>query len=235
MFTHTANIYDSIYSFKDYASEAKQLFEIINSRKPGASSVLDIGCGTAEHHKYLIDNFKVDGIDISQQFVNISQSKNPTGNYTVADMRNFMLNASYDVILCLFSSIGYLQSTDEIISALACFKKHLNPGGLILIEPWFSPDTWQAGNVNMLTYEKEGIRICRMSHSHRAGNFSILDFQYLIGTKENGVQHFSEKHKLRLSTNEEMISAFQTAGLRVHFEEKGLTGRGMYYAEAITP
>lgn len=144
-------------------------------------------------------------------------------------MMHFEMNKQYDVIICLFSSIGYLETLEEIKLAFTCFNNHLKPNGLLIVEPWFTKENWHKGKVLMLPVEREEIKICRMTRSYKSGDYSILDFNYLVGTTEHGIQVFKEEHKLRLTSKEEMLTIFRSAGFDVSFDEKGLTGRGMYY------
>jgi ubiquinone/menaquinone biosynthesis C-methylase UbiE len=229
MFTESADIYDLIYSFKNYQTESEEIKTIVNAKRPNSKTILDIACGTAEHHKYLKDDFAIDGIDLNEKFIKNARQKNLNGSYSIADMAKFNLNKKYDVIICLFSSIGYLRSVDEIISAFECFNQHLNSNGLLILEPWFTPDKSHIARIDMTTYDKENIKICRMAHSYPENEFSILNFHYLVGTIDQGVRHFEERHELRRTSKEEMFEAFKIADLDVTFNERGLTGRGMYY------
>ena len=190
---------------------------------------MDIGCGTSEHHIYLKEHFLIAGVDLDHSFIELSKRKNPSGNYTVADMKKFDLKKKYDIVMCLFSSIGYLESIEEIVLALKCFHEHLSPGGLLIVEPWFSKKNWVHGMVHVLNAEKDGIKICRMNRGITSGDHSILNFNYLVGRPDRDVEYFCEEHKLRLTSNEEMLAAFKKAGFEVTFEEKGLIGRGLYF------
>ena len=114
MFTESSDIYDLVYSFKNYKKEAEEITAIIKVKRPDCKTILDIACGTAEHHKYLKDNFEIDGIDINEKFIKIARLKNLNGSYSVADMTKFDLHKKYDVVICLFSSIGYLRTFDTI-------------------------------------------------------------------------------------------------------------------------
>ena len=231
MFADTAEYYDLIYSFKDYADEAARITACIEAEHPHATSVLDVACGTGEHAKHLSQRFAVDGVDIEPRFVEIARAKVPGGRFEVADMRDFELGARYDVVQCLFSSIGYLPTADHVVAALRCFRHHLRPGGLILLEPWLTPAVFREGRVTMVTAEDETTSICRMNVSSRAGRMSRLSFHYLIGS-EGGIEHRTETHALALWTVEEMIGFFRGAGLSVHHEAEGLLGRGLYLARA---
>ncbi len=112
MFARTAQYHDLIYSFKNYGEEASKIRAVIRKEHPAAHSILDVACGTAEHAKLLSAEFAVDGIDLEPGFVEIARRKVPTGTFSVADMRRFELRKKYDVVQCLFSSIGYLTQGD---------------------------------------------------------------------------------------------------------------------------
>ncbi len=229
MFTESSAIYDLVYSFKDYKKESREIAGIIKEKMPGCQTVLDVACGTAEHHKYLNEHFQIDGIDLNEKFIDIARQKNPKGSYSVNDMVKFDLNKKYDVITCLFSSIGYLKTFAAIISALKCFNRHLNSPGLVILEPWLTPENSDRSRLDMVNYDNDGIKICRMTHSYPENEFSILHFYYLVGISGKGVQQFDERHEIRRTSTDEMIGAFKEAAFAVTFDEYGLTGRGMYY------
>jgi SAM-dependent methyltransferase len=229
MFTESADIYDLLYSFKDYRKESEEIISTIKAKRPDCRAILDIGCGTAEHHKYLKDEFLIDGLDISEEFIKSAKTKNPGGSYHLADMTDFSLDKKYDVITCLFSSIGYVKTYARLASALRCFDRHLKDGGLAIVEPWFTPESWYDGKLHMLTCDEDDIKICRMNRSETAGKLSILNFHYLLGRPGEGVRHFEERHELAMFSKEEMMLAFEDAGFEVIHDAHGLIGRGMYY------
>ena len=53
MFTDSAHIYDAVYSFKDYGAESARIHTLIEERSPGASTLLDVACGTGKHLEQL--------------------------------------------------------------------------------------------------------------------------------------------------------------------------------------
>lgn len=228
MYNQTAQYYDLIYSFKDYGAEAEKITALIQQELPTAKTILDVACGTAEHAKLLSNRFEVDGIDLEPAFVEIAREKAPSGEFRLADMSDFSLPKTYDVVQCLFSSIGYLPTTEKIVAALESFKKHLNPGGVIFVEPWITPENWQIGYVGMVTAESDDLKICRMNVNERIDNRSILNFHYLVATKQ-GIEHLEEKHELVLYTKGEMLECFAKAGLEVSYDDK-FFGRGLYTA-----
>jgi SAM-dependent methyltransferase len=227
MFSATADLYDLIYSSKDYASEARKIREIISRCAPGAKSILDVGCGTGEHAKYLSPPYQVDGLDLDSQFVDIAKRKVPSGDFRVGDMRDFTFGKRYDVVQCLFSSIGYLLSGTEILAALKCFRNHLAAGGVVLVEPWILPQKFVSGRVGLETADKPGLKICRMGVSVREGDVSSVHFHYLIADSK-GIRHVEETHRLLLVTTEQMRGYFLTAGMDCEYDSEGVDGRGLF-------
>ncbi|WP_274653273.1 class I SAM-dependent methyltransferase [Paenibacillus humicola] len=232
MHKSTEDVYDLLYSFKNYEREAGEIKEYILARCPKARTILDVACGTGKHAQYLNANFQVDGIDISPRFVEIAQARNPASAFWCKDMTSFELDRQYDAVICLFSAIAYASSGESLTRTLKQMKKHTKPGGYLFIEPWFTPDTWSPGNVSILNGGNKELKVSRMSHSSRADKISILNFDYLIGTTD-GITHISEKHELGLFTVGEMMSAFREAGLEAEHDPKGIGGRGMYFAKAM--
>ena len=235
MCTKSAQYYDFIYSsFKDYLSEAGKIANLIQGLNPNAQTILDVACGTGEHAKILSENYnyKVDGIDLDENLLEIARQKNPKARFEAADMTNFNLGKQYDIVMCLFSAIGYVGTLENVTKTLECFKNHLLPNGLIIIEPWFTPDTWKPGQIHLKTVETDNLKVCRMGTTDCVGNLSTLHFEYLIGTP-TGIQHEIEDHEIGLFWVEEMLQCFAEAGLAVNYDSTGISGRGLYTAKAI--
>ena len=231
MFSETARFYDIIYDqFRDYEGDATRVAELLQRLAPEAELILDVGCGTGRHAEALtlLHGYRVDGLDIQPGFVEIARGRCPDGRFVVGDMADFDLGGRYDVIMCLFSSIGYVRTMKRLVSAARCFRRHLSPGGIAMIEAWMTPDAFTPGKVFLLTAEEGDTKVSRMNSWMVRDGLSILDFHYLVGTPE-GVRHLRETHELALFTDEEMRQGFRTAGLElVEYDPNGMTGRGLY-------
>ena len=180
MFTESAELYDLIYSsFKDYRAEAAQIAGLLRSFHPACRRLLDVGCGTGEHARLLagLHAFTVDGLDLSADFLRIARAKHSGGRFFEADMSDFQLPDRYDAILCLFSSIGYLKTLDRITQGLRCFRKHLKPDGVVMVEPWFTPDKMNAGHHSSRAAAAPGVRVQRLSTTEVEGRLSRLRFE----------------------------------------------------------
>ena len=233
MFSESAELYDLIYSgFKDYEAETAHIAATVKRIAPDARDVLDVACGTGEHARLLCERhgYQVDGLDIEHEFVRLAQQKNACGRFWQADMRAFDTPKRYDVILCLFSSIAYVKTIENVRSVLSNFAKHVGENGLIVVEPWYPPEAWTPGSLYMTTVDDGNLKVCRMSHSDVKGQVSTVTFEYLIG-RPDGIKRMSEVHELGLFTADEMQACFVEAGLAVEYDDVGPSGRGLYVAK----
>jgi len=224
-------LYDEIYTrLKNYPEESEKVRSWITKLRPNAQSILDVACGTAEHAKYLKSHFEIDGLDISKNFVTFAQKKNPECQYFQADMTDFKLGRRYDVVMSLFSSIGYVLTKRNLSKAIGAFARHLSDNGILLIEPWFTPDAWQTGNTHMAIVSEPDLKIARVSVSEKLDAHSHFKWHYLVGTPQ-GVRHFTEEHTLALFSVSDMKAAFEANGLNVTYDPEGIFGRGLYIAD----
>jgi SAM-dependent methyltransferase len=171
--------------------------------------------------------YSVEGMDLDYEMVKLARKNNPALKFHFGDMVDFHLGRSFDVLTCLFSSIGYVQTKTRLRKAIQNMADHLAPGGILIVEPWFTPQQWSVGHIGLLSVERADHSIVRMSRSGRSGNVSVLTFEYLIGTARR-IEHRSEIHKLGLFTDKEYRSAFEAAALEVFHDPQGLDGRGLY-------
>jgi SAM-dependent methyltransferase len=223
-----AEFYDLLYAaFKDYAAEAELLTALIRRHSPAARSILDVGCGTGKHAEALAAaGFAVDGVDLEPEFVALARTRGP-GTFVVADMETLALPAKYDVVLCLFSAIGYVGTVARLEHTIGRLARHLNPGGLLVVEPWFEPGQLTDRLVMVVSGQQDSLAVARVSRTLIEGTTSVLEFEYLIG-RPSGIERRSERHELGLFTEAQMEAAFGKAGLSVERQPGMLQLRGLY-------
>jgi len=190
-------------------------------------SLLDVACGTGRHIEHLKKHFRVQGLDICPELLEIARERNPDIALHQGDLCDFELGERFDVVTCLFSSIGYVKTVDGLRSAAGSMVGHLKAGGLLIIEPWFTPENWHANTVHAHLVDESELKIARVSTSFVEGRVSIFDLHHLIATPE-GTQHVVEHHEMGLFTSDEMREVMEDAGLDVEHDAEGLTGRGLF-------
>lgn len=219
MFRKTADVYDLVYAWKDYAGEASRLCELIG--RPGGT-LLDVACGTGKHLEHLAAHYRCEGLEIDPGMAQIARAR----GFTVheGDLATFDLGRRFDAVTCLFSSIGYADGLDVAVANLG---RHVAPGGVLVVEPWLSPEIVVPGRVSVHTADTERVKVARMNSIDVEGRASVLKFHYLVG-REGAVEHLTERHVLWLWTRDEYEAAFARAGLQAAYDEYGLMGRGLW-------
>ncbi len=227
-YSKMARYYDKIYAEKNYAAEVERLIALLGGVRRGSRrTLLDVACGTGRHLEHLQQSFDVEGLDICAEVLEDARKRNPGLAFRVADMTDFDLGRTFDVVTCLFSSIGYVKTVDGLRAAVRSMAAHLNPDGMLVIEPWFTPEEWHPNTVHAVYIDEPDLKIARVNTSLVNGRMSIIELHYLVGTPER-TEHLVERHELGLFEVDEMISALEREGLVVDYDREGLTGRGLY-------
>lgn len=148
--------------------------------------------------------------------------KNVKGvTFKQADMTALNLKREFDVIVCLFSSIGYARTYSNLKETVAGFAKHLKQGGVAIIEPWFTKDIYRVSAPHITTYEDDDIKIARLSVSKARGNVSVMDMNYLIAERDKDVKHFVDRHELGMFEIEKMKEIMEKFKLKTKFVPSG--------------
>jgi ubiquinone/menaquinone biosynthesis C-methylase UbiE len=228
-FHELAEYYDPLNDQKDYRGESKRLEAIAKRFGPsGRTSWLDVACGTGRHLEFLRRRHFTVGVDGSREMLRIARRRLLGVRLVAGDMRTFRLGHRFDVVSCLFSAIGHLGSKEDVRRTLANFARHLNPGGVAIVEPWIEPVKFRAGFIHLCTYEDPTVKIARCSSSARRGNRSIIHFHFLVGKPGREVRYYEVTDQGLLLSRKELLRLMRTAGLRPRFLLPGLTsGRGL--------
>ena len=227
MFSQSAAWYDAIYEFIDYPAHAAAVLAAARAVTPDAASLLDVACGTARHLELLAAELPDRaGVDLEPGMLEVARRRCPDVPFYQADMRDFDLGRRFDVVTCLFSSIGYVGTTGGLRQAVASMARHLNPGGVLVVEPWLQPDAWRDNIRQVKVAEQDDTTIVRLVASRRQGSLSILDMHYLVG-EDGRVVHRAERHELALFTWAQYVEAFAAAGLDATVDQRGPLGRGL--------
>ena len=234
-----APFYDRIYSAKGYRIEVDRLIALARrtiGRAP--RSLLDVGCGTGRHLAEFRRRIpEVAGVDLSAEMLREARGRLPRDVVLrQGDMRSFRLPRTYDVVVCLFSAIGYLLRRADRDRAVANFFRHVSPGGVVLVEGWVRPEAWRPGTLHLLAYDGPDAKVARLSSSSRSGGISTIQMHYLVGVPGAPVRHLVEHHRNALIPPEEMLGSFRRAGFRARVDLRGrYRERGLYIGERPGP
>jgi SAM-dependent methyltransferase len=213
MYADSADVYDLFTAGRDYAQAANHLADAFARLRPGARTLLDIGCGTGRHLEHFGARYAAEGLDLSPDMLRVARARCGDIPLHAADLADFALGKRYDLITCLFGSLGFAQALPRLDTALQAMADHLEPTGLLAIEPWITDARFVPGRIVCDVAEGADVKASRMYVTRREGRMSVFDIAYLVG-RPGGVSRFDEHLELGLFSDEEYFAAIERAGLK---------------------
>ncbi|MFJ9555964.1 class I SAM-dependent DNA methyltransferase [Nocardiopsis sp. NPDC101807] len=230
-----ASVYDTvmIHRGKDYDAEAAVIAGLVRERSPAADSLLDTACGTGLHLRAFSGHFaRVAGLDGSDEMLELARARVPGLRTWRSDLREVALDTRFDVITCMFA-VPHLESEDELASVVQGLVRHLNPGGVLVVEPWVGPEGFTPGHVSRDLVEDGGRTVVRLSHSTRVtGRHDRMRMvvHYAVADPEEGLSHATDGWEMSLFTPEQYAAAFEKAGCKAEHLRTEPFAHGLWVA-----
>ncbi len=214
-YVRLAEAYDTVYAWKDYRRESRRLRELVRRYRPGSRpTLLDVGCGTGSHLRFLRSWSDATGLDASSEMLAVARTRLPGVPLVRGRMERFRLDRRVDVLTCLFSAIGYVRTVPALRRTVANFARHLTEGGVAIVEPWIRPEDVRRGDPHVAASGSPSAPLIRVSTMARTRSTTVLTMHYLAAGP-TGIRHWSEVHEMGLFSDAAMRSAFEDAGFRV--------------------
>jgi len=140
-----ASAYDVMYADKDNTAECDAVVGLIQKFGDGKiSRILDLGCGTGRHAvEFARRGFDVTGVDFSDAMLTRARERATASggklDFVQGDARTYRGTAPFDAVLMNFNVLGYMNSNDDLTSALATARTNLRPGGIFAADFWYGP------------------------------------------------------------------------------------------------
>ena len=193
-----ADIYDKIYGKKMYHNYAQFVLRNLDDYGIQDADVLDVGCGTGSLIALLQKKVKsCEGVDSSRNMIKIAKAKNPHVAFKCADMTSFSMKRRFDVALCTFDAINYVETLLLLRKTFTNIKKHLKKGGLFIADFNTSlKQIPQSFSYKDVVFENERTK---------KGWTAIVH----IATKDG---ESTERHEERFYSQKEMLAALKYSG-----------------------
>ncbi len=197
---------------EEAANFLKNIIKIIDIQDN--ARILDVACGKGRHAIQLNKmGYRVVGIDISPNNIltakQIAASQNLSGiEFWVKDMRESYGLGCFDLVLNLFTSLGYFADPHDNLKVIKNCSESLNPKGHFVID-FFNSRFVLQNLVNQSFIENEGI------------TFEInRTFEYGFITKKikikEGQKHLEYQERVKAIDYQEFEEMFDKAQLKVH-------------------
>ncbi len=223
-----------ITSPDDYREQTESFAKIIKENSSiEVRTLLHLGCGAGIYDHTFKQHFKMTGIDLSENMLEVAAKLNPEITYLCGDMRNINLKERFDAVT-IPDSIGHMTTVGDLRKAILTASRYLKPGGVLLIVAHISEEfrennfvyTGAKGDVEITIFENNYIvKPARMTYE--------ATVVYLIRRKgELEIQ--SDSCPIGLFPLATWLSLFEAAGLEVnqmkleHSYDRYILGEGKY-------
>ncbi|UCV03270.1 class I SAM-dependent DNA methyltransferase [Dechloromonas denitrificans] len=228
-FDEYSAIYDLIYRNKDYASEAEFVAALLRRYAPqndASVRILDMACGTGRHALELAAmGFAVEGSDISSGMVAVAR-KNAVDRGLDIRFHEYSFQTanaipgSFDVVLAMFASLGYLTDFADFSLTLHNVAKKLAPGGIFIFDVWNGAAVLTQYSPHKVRQDEDDERkVERISRTTLDGvtQQAIVRFEFKVEYADGAVKRFSENHHVRFYFPQEMTDLLSALGFEVLF------------------
>jgi SAM-dependent methyltransferase len=126
----------------EYAEEGALYVEMIRSaaRRP-VREVLELGSGGGNNASHMKRHFAMTLVEPSDGMRRLSLALNPECEHLSGDMRTVRLGRRFDAVF-VHDAVMYMTGEDDLRAALATVAEHLAPGGVALVAPDVTAETF---------------------------------------------------------------------------------------------
>ena len=223
-YSEFANVYDKMMDNIPYEEWEQYLLTLMYKHGVSVSaSVTEIGCGTGTMTGLLAEEgFKVTGLDLSEDMLQVASIKYPNISFFQADMRDFELTSKQDVIVSICDSINYILTTDDLTQTFSSVKKNLKDDGIFIFD--LKTRFFFEYALDGRTYRDKGKDFkCTWKNSFDPD--TCIHHYYLdLKTRDSsGWKLSKEHHEQRAYTAKDIVEAARRAGFEKGFAYDAFT------------
>ncbi|MDW7650176.1 MAG: methyltransferase domain-containing protein [Bacillota bacterium] len=218
-----AEIYDTLMLGVDYGEWAEYIESLV--RRHGGvpqKTVLDVACGTGSTTLAMARaGYIATGLDLSGEMLSVARQKASRErldiNFMRADMRSFSLPESVGLVVSFQDGLNYLPTTADFEDTMKAVAACLERDGLFIFDINRVEKLHKSKTTDVFWVDSEEFTLIWETRfiSNDMWEINITGF---VPTENGLYRKFSEVHRERMISEEEVVTALEKAGLK-------LTGR----------
>jgi SAM-dependent methyltransferase len=231
----TERLYDDIADWwpvisppSEYAEEAALYVQMIraSSRRP-VREVLELGSGGGNNASHMKRAFAITLVEPADKMREISRKLNPECEHLPGDMRRVRLGRTFDAVF-VHDAVMYMRTKDDLRAALRTVAAHLAPGGVALIAPDATRETFSEATEHGGSEDESGrgARYLEWTLPPEPGE-STHTVHYALLLREPGgrVRLVHDVHREGLFPRATWLRLFDEVGLAARLVGRTIEGR----------
>lgn len=198
-----ASYYDVFYAAKPYEEEAHFVASCLEEQgiNKGAH-LLELACGTGKHARHFHKlGYDVTAGDYSPDMIEVARSKAADLDirFVQQDMRCLTKPVTpFDAVVCLFDSIGYVQTDQALKQVFEGVYASLRDNGVFIFEFWHEPAMVNGFDpVRVRRFSVEGGSLLRISETELMPEQHLAEVSYNIyDLSDDGTFHHVEETQI---------------------------------------
>ncbi|MDY7228177.1 class I SAM-dependent methyltransferase [Hyalangium rubrum] len=215
-----------------YREESGEYLRLLRSGASGPlEKVLELGSGGGNNASYLKHAFSLTLVDLSEGMLKVSRALNPECEHVPGDMRTVRLGREFDAVF-VHDAVEYMTTEAELRAALETVSTHLRPGGVAVVAPDATLETFEPGESVEGEDELPGpdgrsrsLRYLMWTLPLEPGATSgAVHFALLLKERDGSVRCVHDEHQFGVFPEATWLRLFDEVGLDARPEPRTIEG-----------
>ena len=160
------------------------------------ASILELGSGGGNMASHLKARAHLTLTDLAPGMLALSATLNPECEHVEGDMRTLRLGRTFDAVL-LHDAVMYMTTEADLRAAMETAYTHLRPGGVVILIPDFTAETFQPRTEHggHDGHDGRSLRYLEWTHDPDPLDTTIVtDYCYLLRERDGSTRVLGDRH-----------------------------------------
>lgn len=209
----------------EYAEEAALYVEMIRAAATGpVHSVPELGSGGGNNASHTKHAFAMTLVEPADGMRELSRALNPGCEHLPGDMRTVRLGRLFDAVF-VHDAVMYMTTEEDLRAALATVASHLAPGGVALVAPDATTETFSEATEHGGGADGRRARYLEWTLPPEPGGTSLeTHYAFLLREPDGTVRSAHDVHREGLFGRETWLRLFHEVGLAARLAPRTIEG-----------
>ena len=197
-YSRLAQIYDYVMRHVDYVHWADYVESVFDRHDLSPVNLLDLACGTGSLAIELRKRaYRVSAADASSEMLAVAAEKVRVAGYDIELYHRDFLNLPglprFDTVLCLYDSVNYLMTQEDVRTALDGMHGIVVPGGALVFDVCTETNSVRYFRDMTDRDQGDGFRYVRRSSFEDGVQYNRFEIEF-----SDSEETYSEEHRQRI-------------------------------------
>lgn len=219
-YTKFAAAYDVMMDNVDYVRWANYIHSLFVHYRCEPRKILELACGTGTVMVQLArKGYEMWGLDRADEMLELAKQKADEANQKIqlfqGDMRNLSFDEKFGAVLCLYDSINYILTKDEMIQVFENVYNVLEPDGLFIFDITTEHNIVQHFHLQTFSENKEDFSyVWKNTYSYK-NKICRTKLTFFIREEDNLFRRSEELHLQKIFEVNEIENWLKKTGYKV--------------------